>query len=96
MGGGEFSPFVWARIVMGIMQFIANGVMIRPDALDNIIGRGHITALNEVFHVNLPKAIQKSKLVMEFCMIFGNGMSLPNSMNYSSLTICSVHGTLQT
>jgi hypothetical protein len=25
--GGEFSPFVMARIVAGIMQFIANGIM---------------------------------------------------------------------
>jgi hypothetical protein len=47
--GGEFSPFVGARIVVGIMRFIANGVMIRPDAPDNIIGRGRIAVLNEVF-----------------------------------------------
>ncbi len=57
--GGEFSPFVGERIVTGIMQFIANGVMTSPDATGNIIGRGCIGALNEVFHVNLPTAIQK-------------------------------------
>jgi hypothetical protein len=55
--GSEFSPFVGARIVVGIMQFIANGMMIRPNAPGNIIGRGRIAALNEVSHVNLPKAV---------------------------------------
>ncbi len=60
---GKFGCFVGARILTGIMQFIANVVMMRPDALDNIISRGHVTALNEVFHVNLPTAIQKTKLV---------------------------------
>jgi hypothetical protein len=44
--GGEFSPFIGARIVAGIMQFIANGMMISPNAPGNIIGRGrHISAL---------------------------------------------------
>jgi hypothetical protein len=37
--GGEFSPFVGARIVAGIVQFIASSVMIRPNASGNIIGR---------------------------------------------------------
>ncbi len=64
--GGEFSCFVGARIVAGIMRFIAKGMMIKPDAPDNIIGRGRVTALNEVFHVNLLEAIQKTKLSLEF------------------------------
>jgi hypothetical protein len=83
--GGEFSPFVGAKIVAGIMQFIANGMMISSDAPGNIIGRGRIGALNEVFLVNLPTAVQKTKNVLEFCMRFGNGVSLPHSMNFSYL-----------
>jgi hypothetical protein len=43
--GGQFSPFVVARIVAGIMQFIADGMMKRPNAPGNIIGRGCIGAL---------------------------------------------------
>jgi hypothetical protein len=83
--GGEFSPFVGARIVAGIMQFIANGMMMSSDAPGNIIGRGRIGALNEVFHANLQTAIQKMKNVLEFCIRFGNGMSLPHSMDFSYL-----------
>jgi hypothetical protein len=64
--GGEFSPFVGARIVAGIMQFIADGMMMSPDAPGNIIGRGCVSALNEVFHVNLQTAVQKTKNVLEF------------------------------
>ncbi len=65
--GGEFSPFVGVRLVVGIMQFIADGIMIRP-ALGNIIGRGCIAALNEIFHVDLPTVVQKTRHVLEFCM----------------------------
>jgi hypothetical protein len=83
--GGEFSPFVGSRIVAGIMQFIANGVMISPDAPGNIIGRGSVAVLNEVFLVNLLTAIQKTKNMLEFCMRFGNGMSLTHLMNFSYL-----------
>ncbi len=83
--GGEFSPFVGARIVAGIMQFIANSVMISPNAPGNIIGRGCIAALSEVFHVNLPKAIQKMRSVLDFCMRFRNGVSLPNLIIFSYL-----------
>ncbi len=64
--GGEFSPFIGARIVAGIMQFIPDGMMISPNALGNIIGRGCIGALNEVYHVDLQTAIQKTKM----CWIF--------------------------
>jgi hypothetical protein len=67
------------------MQFIADGVMISPDAQGNIIGRGSIAALHEIFRVDLPTAIQKMKNILEFCMRFGNGMSLPHSMNFSYL-----------
>jgi hypothetical protein len=38
--GGEFSPFVGARIVAGIMGFIADRMMMTPDAPGNVIGRG--------------------------------------------------------
>jgi hypothetical protein len=69
--GGEYSPFVGARIVAGIMRFIANGMKIRPDAPGNIIGRGHVVALNEGFHVDLPTAVQKTRSLLEFCMSFG-------------------------
>jgi hypothetical protein len=89
---GKFSPFVGARIVAGIMQFIANSMMMSPNVLGNIIGRGPIGALNEVFHVDLPTTIQKMKIVLEFCMRFVNGMSLSHSMSFSYL---STHGTLQ-
>jgi hypothetical protein len=83
--GGEFSTFVGARIVAGIMQFIANGMMIRPDAPGNIIGRGPVAALNEVSRVNLLTAVQRTKSALEFCMRFGNGLSLPQSKNLSYL-----------
>jgi hypothetical protein len=83
--GGEFSPFVGARIVAGIIQFIADGMMMTPDALGNVIGRGRVAALNEAFFVDLPTAIQKTKNVLEFCMRFGNGVSLLHSMDLSYL-----------
>ena len=57
--GGEFSPFVGARIVAGNMQFIANSMMISPNVPGNIIGRGRVAVLNEVFRVNLPTADEK-------------------------------------
>jgi hypothetical protein len=59
--------------------------MISPNAPGNIIGRGHNAALNVVFRVNLPTAIQKTRRVLEFCMRFGNGVSLPHSTNFSYL-----------
>jgi hypothetical protein len=83
--GGEFSPFVGARISAGIMQFIADGMMMTPDAPGNVIGRGCVAALNEVFCVNLPTVVQKTKNMLEFCMRFGNGASLPHSMDFSYL-----------
>jgi hypothetical protein len=73
--GGEFSSFVGARIVAGIMQYIANSVMMSPDVPSNIIGSG---ALNKVYHVDLQTAVQKTKHVFDFCMRFGNGPSLPH------------------
>jgi hypothetical protein len=83
--GGEFSPFVGARIVAGIMGFIPDGMMVTPNAPGNGIGRGRIAALNESFMVNLPTAVQKTKNVLEFCMRFENGMSLLHSMDFSYL-----------
>jgi hypothetical protein len=83
--GGEFSPFVGVRTIAGIMQFIADGMMMTPNVLGNVIGRGCIGPLNEAFCVNLPTAVQKTKNVLEFCMRFGNGMSLPHSMDFSYL-----------
>ncbi len=59
--------------------------MIRPNAPGNTIGRGCVDALNEVFHVGLPTAIQKTRPVLEFCMSFGNGASSPHLMNFSYL-----------
>ncbi len=41
--------------------------------------------LNEVYHVDLQTAIQKTKNVLEFCMRFGNGVSLPYSMDLGYL-----------
>jgi hypothetical protein len=64
--GGEFSPFVGARIVAGIMQFIAVSSMKSPDMLGNIIDRGHIAALNEDYHVDLHTVIQKTKICWSF------------------------------
>jgi hypothetical protein len=85
--GGKFNPFVGARIVAGIMQFIAGSMMMspNPNVPDNIIGRGLVGALNEVFHVDLQTAVQKTKNVLEFCMRFGNGVSLPHSIYFSYL-----------
>jgi hypothetical protein len=60
-------------------------MIMTPDALGNVIGRGRIAALNESFLVDLPTAIKKTKNVLEFCMRFGNGMSLPHSMDFSYL-----------
>jgi hypothetical protein len=59
--GGEFCPFVGARIVARIMQSIPNAMMMTPDAPGNVIGRGCIGPLNEAFHVDLPTAVQKTK-----------------------------------
>jgi hypothetical protein len=56
-----------------------------PDAPGNVIGRGCVGPLNEVFCVNLPTAVQKTKNVLEFCMRFVNGVSLPHSMDFSYL-----------
>jgi hypothetical protein len=64
--GGEFSPFVGVRIVTGIMQFIANGMMMTPNAPGNIIGRGCIGPPNEAFQVDLPTAVQKTKMCWSF------------------------------
>jgi hypothetical protein len=83
--GGEFSPFVGARAVTGIMQFITDGMMMSPNAPGNIIGRDCIGALNEVYLVSLQTAVQKTKDVLEFCMRFGNGLSLPHSIDLSYL-----------
>jgi hypothetical protein len=83
--GGEFSLFVQARIISRIMQFTANGMMIRPNAPSNIIGIRHVVALNGVFCVNLPAAVQKMRNVLEFCLSFGNSVSLPHLMNFSYL-----------
>jgi hypothetical protein len=83
--GGEFSPFVGARIVAGITQYIAKGMMKSPNAPGNIIGRGRIGALNEDYHVNLHTAVQETKNVLEFCMRFGNGVSLLYSMDFDYL-----------
>ncbi len=58
---GEFSPFVRARIVAGIIGLIANGMMMTPNAPGNVIGKGHVAALNESFLVNLLTAINKTK-----------------------------------
>ncbi len=45
--GGEFSLFIGVKIVAGIMGFIADGLMMTPDAPGNVIGRGGGAALNE-------------------------------------------------
>ncbi len=83
--GDEFSPFVAVRIVAGIMWFIADEMMMTPDAPGNIIGRGRIAALNESFLVDLPTAIQKTKNVLELCMRVENCVSLLHSMDFSYL-----------
>jgi hypothetical protein len=83
--GGKFNLFIGVSIITGIMRFIADCMMIRPDAPDNIIGRGCIAVLNKVFHVDLPEAIQKMKHELEFCMSFRNSMSLLHLMNFSYL-----------
>jgi hypothetical protein len=64
--GGGFHPFVGARIDKGIMRFVANGMMVTPDSPGNVVGRGRVGALNEVFSVHLPAAVQKMKSVLEF------------------------------
>ena len=60
--GGEFSPLVGARIVAGIMGFIADGMMMTPNAAGNVIGRGCVAALNKEFLIDLPTAVQKTKM----------------------------------
>jgi hypothetical protein len=42
------------------MKFIADGMMMTPNAPGNVIGRGHVAALNESFFVDLPTVIQKA------------------------------------
>jgi hypothetical protein len=83
--GGGFHPIVGARIVKGIMRFVADGMMVTPNSPGNIIVRERIGALNEVFSVNLPAAVQKMKSVLEFYMRFGNGVHLPHTMDFSHL-----------
>jgi hypothetical protein len=77
--GGEFSSFVGARIVAGIMQFIANCVMISPNAPGNIICRGRVVALSEVFHVDLLTAVQKTRNKCIGVLY----VRMPHSMNFS-------------
>jgi hypothetical protein len=83
--GGGLICFVGAKIVTRIMCFIANGVMIRLHAPDNIIGRRDIIVLRVIFNVDLQRAVQRTKHILEFCMTFGNGVSLPHRMNFSYL-----------
>jgi hypothetical protein len=64
--GGELSPLIGAGIVAEIMGFVANGMMMTPNAPGNVIGRGCIAALNESFLVNLPTAVQKTKMCWSF------------------------------
>ncbi len=52
--GGDLGSFVGAKFVMGIMLCIADGLLMEPDAPDNIIRRGHVTVMMDVFHVDLP------------------------------------------
>jgi hypothetical protein len=84
-GVGGLAVFAGVKIVAEIMRFIADGLMMGLDAPDNIIGRGHVAALNEVFNVNFPMNVQKTKHILEFYMTFGNGVSLPHRMNFSYL-----------
>jgi hypothetical protein len=60
--GGEFCSFVGVRIVEGIVQFIANGMMMPPNVPGNVIARGCIGALNEVFHVILPTGVVQANV----------------------------------
>ncbi len=60
-------------------------MMMTPNVPGNVIDRGCVAALNESFLVDLPTAVQKKKNVLEFCMRFGNGVSLPHSMDFSYL-----------
>jgi hypothetical protein len=55
--GGGFHLFVGARIVEGIMRFIADGMMVTPNFPGNVICRGRVGELNELFCVDLPAAV---------------------------------------
>jgi hypothetical protein len=83
--GRDLSSFVGAKFIARIMRFIADSLLMGPDAPDNIMGRGQVTSMMDILHVHLPTAVRKMTRVLEFCMNFGNGVSLPHTMNFSYL-----------
>ncbi len=83
--GRDLSCIVGAKFVARIMRFIADGLLMGPDAPDNIMGRGQVTLMMEILHVHLPTAVQKMTRILEFCMDFGNSVNLPHTMNFSYL-----------
>jgi hypothetical protein len=64
--GGKFSPFIGARIAAGIVQFIANGMMMSPDAPGNVIGRERIGMLKEVFCVISQQPSKRQQMCWSF------------------------------
>jgi hypothetical protein len=65
--GGDLSRFVGMKIILELMLFIAVGLLMEQGA-DNIIGRGQVGLLKDVFGVDLQLAIQRTRQVMNFCI----------------------------
>jgi hypothetical protein len=66
--GGDLSTFVSAKMFAGIMWFVTDGLLMWLDAPENIMGRGHIFSMIDIFHVDLSTAVQKTRRVLDLCM----------------------------
>jgi hypothetical protein len=54
--GGDLSRFIGVKIVVGLMWFITD-LLLMEQGVDNIIGRGQLCWLRDVFGVDLQLAI---------------------------------------
>jgi hypothetical protein len=66
--GGDLSRFVGVKIVVGLMRVIADGLLMEHGP-NNIIGRGHLGSLRDVFGVDIQSAVQRTRQVINFCII---------------------------
>ncbi len=64
--GRDLSKFVGVKIVIGLMRFIADGLL-AGQGPNNIIRRGHMGELRDFLGVDLQLAVQKMRQIMNFC-----------------------------
>jgi hypothetical protein len=68
------------------MWLVADGLLMGPDAPDNVMGRGQIGLMINIYHVDLPKVAQKTRHVLEFCVnCFERGKGWPHAIDFSYL-----------